>query len=94
MVEYKLYYFDVRGLAEVIRLVFAAAGQKYEDVRFTRDKWLEWKSKAPFDKAPFLEITDGSKAFTISQSKAIARYLSRKFGLAGKDDDESALIDM
>jgi glutathione S-transferase len=94
MVEYKLYYFDVRGLAEVVRLVFAATGQKYEDVRFTRDKWPELKPKAPFGKAPFLEITDGSKTFTISQSKTIARYLSRKFDMAGKDDDESALIDM
>ena len=94
MVEYKLYYFDVRALAEVVRLVFAAAGQKYEDIRFTREKWPEWKPKAPFGKAPFLEVTDGSKTFTLSQSKAIARYLSRKFGLAGKDDEESALIDM
>ena len=34
MAEYKLYYFNSRGLAEPIRIIFAYAGVKYEDNRF------------------------------------------------------------
>jgi glutathione S-transferase len=37
MSTYKLYYFNGRGRAEVSRLIFAAAGQKYEDIRYERD---------------------------------------------------------
>lgn len=33
MPEYKLTYFNGRGRAELTRLVFAAAGEKYEDER-------------------------------------------------------------
>ncbi|CAF0861855.1 unnamed protein product [Adineta steineri] len=32
MPSYKLSYFNARGRAEVSRLIFAAAGQKYEDI--------------------------------------------------------------
>jgi hypothetical protein len=35
MVQYKLNYFNARGRAEVIRLVFAAAGQQYELLKVT-----------------------------------------------------------
>ena len=35
MSEYKLHYFNIRGLAELARLVFAAAGQEYQDIRYS-----------------------------------------------------------
>lgn len=34
MPSYKLSYFNARGRAEKIRLMFAAAGVEYEDYRF------------------------------------------------------------
>ena len=43
MPEYKLYYFQSKGRAEVIRYIFAQAGQKYEDIRLNGDKWGELK---------------------------------------------------
>lgn len=43
MSEYKLTYFDGQGKAEIIRLIFAAAGVDYEDVRIPREKWSEVK---------------------------------------------------
>lgn len=39
MVHYKLTYFDVRGLAEVSRLILHYAGVEFEDKRITHDEW-------------------------------------------------------
>lgn len=74
MVEYKFYYFNARGRGELIRYVFAAAGQKYEDVRFSREEWPQHKPRAPFGQAPFLEVVDGDNVFVISQSVSIGKY--------------------
>ena len=41
MSTYKLYYFNTRGSAEPIRIMFAQAGVKYEDVRFEREQWAQ-----------------------------------------------------
>ena len=34
MANYRLYYFDVRGRGELIRLIFAYAGEPFDDFRF------------------------------------------------------------
>jgi len=118
MVQYKLNYFNIRGRGEIIRLVFAAGGQKFEDHRIEFAQWPEFKPKTPFGQLPSLEIHDGNHVTNLSQSIAIcnfhikiyknrfvfnlkhltqsylARYLARKFGLAGKNDLESAEIEM
>ena len=39
MSTYKLYYFDSRAAAEPIRIIFAQAGVKYEDIRYTHEQW-------------------------------------------------------
>lgn len=36
---YKLTYFNMRGRAECIRMIFAAAGTKYEDNRIASEDW-------------------------------------------------------
>jgi glutathione S-transferase len=41
--QYKLVYFNGRGKAEPTRLLFAAAGVKYEDFRVDFSKWPEEK---------------------------------------------------
>ena len=42
---YKLYFFDSRGDAEVIRIIFAQADVKYRDFRFEGDQWMnEYKA--------------------------------------------------
>ena len=43
MSTYKLTYFNLRGLAEQSRLLFALAGKEYEDERIDREKWPELK---------------------------------------------------
>jgi glutathione S-transferase len=96
---YKLIYFNVRGLAETARMLFKAAGQEFEDYRypftvkdgqFLRPEWDADKSKYIYEKVPVLEI-DGGK-HTIAQSKAIERFLARRFNMLGSNDVEAAII--
>ncbi|CAF3668299.1 unnamed protein product [Adineta steineri] len=89
MPSYKLSYFNLRGFAEVSRLIFAAAGEKFEDVRYEREQWPEHKAEMPLGQMPVLEV-DGVK---LPQSAAIARYLAKQFHLAGKDNFEQAQVD-
>ena len=43
MPNYKVIYFGVRGYAETIRLVFAAAGVAYDDNRIEMKDWMVLK---------------------------------------------------
>ncbi|UJR32437.1 hypothetical protein I4U23_019899 [Adineta vaga] len=89
MSTYKLYYLNGRGRGEVSRLLFAVAEQKYEDIRYERDEWLQHKSETPLGQVPVLEF-NGVK---LPQSISIARFLAKQFQLAGKDNFEQAKID-
>jgi len=94
MPSYKLTYFDARGSAEPIRLLFAQAGIKYEDIRLTREQWPELKKQEgdtspPFKQLPILEV-DGK---VLSQTRTIARYIAKQAGLAGANDWEQAVCD-
>lgn len=107
MATYKLAYFDIRGLAEVSRFIFAAANQPYEDYRFP------FSMKVPGDFSTVVrEEFDAAKASgeldrslgkvpylevggtKIGQSKAIERFLAKEFGMMGDTPVEAALIDM
>ncbi|VDP05097.1 unnamed protein product [Heligmosomoides polygyrus] len=76
MVQYKVTYFDGRGVGELIRQVLTVAEQDFEDVRYTDEQWPKHKAEMPFGQLPVLEI-DGKK---LAQSFAIARFLARKYG--------------
>jgi len=89
MSTYKLHYFNGRGRAETARLIFAAAGQKFEDVRYEHAQWPTVKSEMPLGQMPVLEF-DGTK---LPQSITIARFLAKEFNLAGKDNFEQAKVD-
>ena len=89
MSTYKLHYFNGRGRAETSRLLFTAAGQKFEDVRYEPNEWPSHKSEMPLGQVPVLEV-DGVKLF---QSIAIARFLAKRFGLYGKDEFQQAHVD-
>lgn len=97
--QYKLLYFNLRGLSEPVRYIFAYAGVEYEDERIEFDValghgynqigWIPRKASTPFHQLPVLEV-DGKQ---IGQSKAISRFLARRLNLAGRDDFEQALVD-
>ena len=43
-VQYKLYYFDVRGGGEAIRMLLKYAKKPFEDVRVSMEQWQTMKS--------------------------------------------------
>jgi glutathione S-transferase len=89
MAAYKLYYFNARARGEICRLILAATGQKYEDIRYEFDQWPAHKSEMPLGQIPVLEF-DGTK---LPQSLAISRFLAKQGQLAGDDNLEQAKVD-
>merc|ERR1712166_185766 len=84
----KLYYFDLYGRAEKIRMAFALAGVEFEDNRLTGASWAELKGsgKLEFGQMPMLELDDGTR---LCQGAAILNYLNAtlcKDGLQQSDD--------
>jgi len=72
-------------------MIFKVAGVEFEDVRIEHEQFTpEYKAGLPFGQLPVLEV-DGVK---LGQSNSCARYLARKFNLAGKTELEQAKVDM
>ncbi|CAK8674276.1 glutathione S-transferase 1-like [Clavelina lepadiformis] len=90
MPKYRLMYFPIKGRAEVARLIFAQAGQEYEDLRISSSDWPAKKPETPFGQMPVLYIDDKP----LPQSDAIVRYLAREFKLEGPDSMTTAYVDM
>ncbi|CAF4219825.1 unnamed protein product [Adineta steineri] len=86
----KLYYYDIRGRAEIIRLILAAANRRYNDVCFNITQCSENKSKMLIGQIPVLEFANNTQ---LTQSLSIARYLAKETGLGGTHNLESARMD-
>lgn len=89
MPSYRLTYFNGRGRAEGARLMFALAGQDFEDRRVDSDSWKELKPTTKFGQLPILEI-DGKQ---FAQSRAIVTHLAREFGFYGKTNFDALNIE-
>ncbi|GMS83313.1 hypothetical protein PENTCL1PPCAC_5488, partial [Pristionchus entomophagus] len=90
MPAFKLFYFPIRGLGEIVRQTLALADVEYDDVRV--ENWKEFKGtlpETPLGQMPVLEV-DGKQ---IPQSFAIARFVASQHGLAGKTPFEAAWVD-
>ncbi|GAU88187.1 hypothetical protein RvY_00931 [Ramazzottius varieornatus] len=87
--NYKLTYFDAKGLLEPTRYLFAYAKVDYEDNRINRDDWPAMKKSMPFRSLPILEV-DGH---TIGESNAIGRFVAKRTNLYGHGDIEQAKVD-
>lgn len=73
-----LHYFDIYGRGEIIKMILHHHGTSFTDHKVAQDKWpeLQRSGLSEFGALPMLEI-DGHK---LVESRAIARYLCRKFG--------------
>ena len=80
----KLYYFDLYGKAECIRMALTLAKVDFEDIRVTGDSWKELKAseKCAFGQVPVLELADGT---CLHQTTAIMNYIGAKYNLRPQD---------
>jgi Glutathione S-transferase, N-terminal domain len=91
----KLFYFDIPGKGEAIRLACAFAGVPLEDVRIPMDdrklfEQMKAEGKLTFNQLPALQIEDGT---LLTQSAAIMRYIGKVGGLYPSDPVAAALVD-
>ena len=88
----KLYYFDIYGRAESIRMLLAHAKVEYENVLINGDslKDLKASGKLEFGQVPMFETEDGKH---LCQSWAILRFLGRKYGYYPNDPEVAWKID-
>lgn len=87
-----LFYFDLPGKGEAIRLAAAVGGVAFDDVRLTREKFKELKENGtlPYGQVPALSI-DGQ--IVIAQSAAIIRLIGKLGGLYPTDPVQAAVVD-
>jgi glutathione S-transferase len=85
-----LTYFDVRGRAEVIRLILEDVGQPYRERRIQLAEWPALKPTFPFGQLPLYQEGE----LVIPQSHAIYRYLARKHGLCGGSEADRIRLDV
>ena len=76
----KLFYFDLYGRAEGIRMLLHKAGVQFEDVRITREQHAAMKEegKLEYGQVPMLELDDGTR---LVQGNAIIRYIARQYNM-------------
>merc|ERR1712179_320576 len=77
-----LCYWDIRGLAQPIRLLLTYTGTEFDDNKFSLG--------LDFPNLPY--YIDGD--VKITQSNAILRHIARKHDLVGKTEKEKAMADM
>ncbi|CAL8088609.1 unnamed protein product [Orchesella dallaii] len=95
-----LAYWDIRGLAQPIRLLLEYTGTEWEDKLYacgpapTFDKtcWFGIKESLGLDFPNLPYLIDGD--VKLSQTNAILRYVARKNGLLGNDDTEAMRADL
>jgi glutathione S-transferase len=88
---YKLYYFDIYGRAEGIRMLLTHAKAEFEDVRVNGESLAELKAagKLEFGQVPMLEH-DGRH---LVQSWSILRYLGKIHGYYPETSEEAWACD-
>jgi glutathione S-transferase len=89
MSDIKLTYFDAKGRAEISRLILSYSGVKFTNERLSGEQFGAIKSSLPWGQIPVLNY----KGQVMCQSLSIARFLAAEFGLAGKNNLESAQVD-
>ncbi|XP_038676087.1 glutathione S-transferase Mu 5-like [Scyliorhinus canicula] len=96
----KLGYWDIRGLAQPIRLLLEYSGTEYEEKfyscgeapNYDKSCWFDVKPKLGLDFPNLPYLLDGD--IKITQSNAIMRYIARKHKLVGVTEDEKVRVDM
>ncbi|XP_065404446.1 glutathione S-transferase Mu 1 isoform X3 [Macaca fascicularis] len=91
-------YWDIRGLAHVIRLLLEYTDSSYEEKKYFREdapdydrsQWLNEKFKLGLDFPNLPYLIDGTHKIT--QSNAIMCYIARKHNLCGETEEEKIRV--
>jgi len=87
----KIIYFDIRGRAETIRLLFEELGEPYDEHRLrSPEEWAAMKPETPFGALPIYQEGD----LEFAQTQAIYRHIARTRGLYGKSEREHIECDV
>lgn len=95
-----LAYWDIRGLAEPIRLLLNYTGTEFKDERYEigdapdykADSWASVKYTLGLDFPNLPYYIDGD--IKITQSNAIMRHIARKHDLCGSTEDQNIRVDI
>jgi len=95
-----LAYWNIRGLAQPLRLILGYSKTEFEDKRYEqgdgpemdRSSWTSVKDSFGLDFPNLPYYIDGD--IKITQSNAILRYLGRKFKLDGETEEEKRRVDL
>lgn len=90
MVVPKLTYFDLKGLAEAIRLALTIGDVEFEDSRVDFANWQELKQSTPYGQLPVYEEGE----MKVVQSLAILRHVGRKSGMYPTEASAALKVDM
>jgi glutathione S-transferase len=99
----KLFYFDAKGSAELIRILLQLTNTPFEDIRYNLvpndngkyeiNDYLVAKSQGEFavnlDRVPVLEVDE----IKLGQSRVIERYICACCSLLGSTQEEAAIIE-
>lgn len=83
-------YFPIRGRAEPIRLILEEVSIPYDENRVQLRDWKTLKPSMPFKALPCYQEGD----LTIVESRAVCRYLARKYQLYGSSEDKMIRCDI
>ncbi len=89
--RFKLLYFEDRGSADLIKLLFSISKQSYEPVQIKLSEWNVYRTFMPFEQLPVLVLND---TIRIAQTNTICRFLAGKFNLNGSNEIEAVQCDM
>lgn len=93
-------YWNIRGLAQPLRLILGYGGVEFEEKRynygappqFDRGEWLSEKHNLGLEFPNLPYYIDGD--LKITQSLAVCRHLARKFDLVASKEKDLVLSDM
>ncbi|XP_071523420.1 glutathione S-transferase Mu 4-like [Panulirus ornatus] len=93
-------YWNIRGLAQPIRLLLEYVGTEFEDKYYecgpapdyNKSCWFDTKFSFGFDFPNLPYYIDGD--VKVTQSNAILRYIARKHGMCGKTEEEMIRVDI
>ncbi|KAE9546110.1 hypothetical protein FO519_010678, partial [Halicephalobus sp. NKZ332] len=78
--RYTLTFLEGKGMAEMSRMILAYSGEPFIDKRLSYKQWWSNIHDISFQVFPVLQFDDK----IICQGTAIARYLAKIYGLAGR----------